>query len=302
MRNRILCAVDESPESSAAVGFATSLARAISAPLVLVHVIPAVQPNEGWIVLGPMAQGDVHELQARARDHADELLERLSGAREDTQTMLLVGDPSAAVLDQVAIEPASAIVVGARGHGRFGRAVLGSVSGRLAAQAPCPVIVVPHGGDEPAAREEGPIVCAIDGSGHAEAGAIVAAAAARLLGRDLILVHVLQAGLVLDEVAEREGWAFLTTAAERIDVPTRLIAEPQTATVTSTLAAIVARERAACLVVGSRGRGPVRSAVLGSVSTGVITEACCPVVVVPPNAQAALQTSGRPDAASAPRA
>jgi len=289
MRRRILCAVDDSPESSAAVGLAASLARVLDAPLVLAHVIPAVQPNDGWIVLGPMAQGDIRELQERAREHADRLLERLSRGLDDPQTMLLVGDPTATLLEQVAIEPTSAVIVGARSHGRVGRAVLGSLSGRLAARASCPVIVVPHGAEDARIRDEGPIVCAIDGSGHAEAGARVAAVAARLLGRDLILAHVLQAGVVLDEVAEREGWAFLARAAERIDMTTRLIAEPQAGTVTSTLAAIAARERAACLVVGSRGRGPIQSAVLGSVSTGAIIEAPCPVVVVPPNAQATLQ-------------
>jgi nucleotide-binding universal stress UspA family protein len=37
------------------------------------------------------------------------------------------------------------------------------------------------------------------------------------------------------------------------------------------------------LVVGSRGRGPISSAVFGSVSRTLVTGASCPVVVVPPD-------------------
>jgi nucleotide-binding universal stress UspA family protein len=49
-----------------------------------------------------------------------------------------------------------------------------------------------------------------------------------------------------------------------------------------------ASDDAALLVVGSRGRGAVRSTVLGSVALHCVTHARCPVVVVHPRADAAL--------------
>lgn len=39
---------------------------------------------------------------------------------------------------------------------------------------------------------------------------------------------------------------------------------------------------AAMLVVGSHGHGSVRSSILGSVSKGLVSQARCPVVIIPP--------------------
>jgi len=47
-------------------------------------------------------------------------------------------------------------------------------------------------------------------------------------------------------------------------------------------ALVEASRRADLVVVGTHGRGPVRSFLLGSVSQAVIKHAACPVVVMPP--------------------
>ncbi|MFC4783412.1 universal stress protein [Nocardioides sp. MAHUQ-72] len=48
-------------------------------------------------------------------------------------------------------------------------------------------------------------------------------------------------------------------------------------------------EQAAMVVLGSRGRGPVRSLVLGSVSVGVSRHASCPVVILRPHKVGAVR-------------
>jgi nucleotide-binding universal stress UspA family protein len=53
---------------------------------------------------------------------------------------------------------------------------------------------------------------------------------------------------------------------------------------TAAEALIDASQHADLVVVGTHGRGPVRSLLLGSVSLSVIKHAACPVVVMPPAA------------------
>jgi nucleotide-binding universal stress UspA family protein len=300
---RSVCGLDESAEALAAARLAAALARCVDAPLMLVHAIPAIADNDGWVVLGPLPQDALYDSQERARRGGDALLERVIGRlhlADETQTLLPVGAAEPALLGAAAAAGAAALVVGARGHGRVHRAVLGSVSGRVAASAPCPVVIVPHdmaANDIPLA--DGPILCGVDDSAHAEQGAVAAAIAAERLGRELVLVHVLPPGLAavrvggdgaevapttLEEVARRDGWALLAAIAGRIGVPARLVAEPCTGTIASTLSELARREGAACVMLGSRGRGPLRSALLGSVSAGAAVQSPCPVVVVPPEA------------------
>jgi nucleotide-binding universal stress UspA family protein len=79
---------------------------------------------------------------------------------------------------------------------------------------------------------------------------------------------------LVDEVAAESG-------APRIEV--EILALPGSAA----QQVLAAAEDADLLVVGSRGRGPVRSTVLGSVALHVVTHAQCPVVVVHPRSDTA---------------
>jgi nucleotide-binding universal stress UspA family protein len=304
MRRPILCGLDESAEARAAASVAAALAVRLGAPLVLVHAVPAMYPNSDVALLGPVPQDAIYQTHDLERRHGNALLERAIDELQpsvDTDTILPVGDAATQLIEAAGATGAVALVVGARGHGRLHRALLGSVSGRVAAHAPCPVVITPHDMDARASILDGPILCGVDGSAHAEDGATVAAAAAERLGCELILVHVLPPAVTavgigpdvpnarVEEQARRDGWALLTSIAARIGRPARLMVEPVDETVTATLTELARREAAACVVIGSRGRGPLRSAVLGSVSATAAIDAPCPVVVVPPAAHRAVE-------------
>jgi nucleotide-binding universal stress UspA family protein len=85
----------------------------------------------------------------------------------------------------------------------------------------------------------------------------------------------LEAGVrMLERLLEEEGIADAELRVEYGFAPDRL-------------ADLADEEDAELIVVGSRARGSLRAAVLGSVSTAVIGVARCPVLVVPPGARGA---------------
>ena len=84
----------------------------------------------------------------------------------------------------------------------------------------------------------------------------------------------------LMEVAEHTQ----TTAVEEVlaAMPVRPVVAREVVRSTAAQALVEASRHADLVVVGTHGRGPVRSALLGSVSQSVIKHAECPVVVMPP--------------------
>ncbi|WP_098730510.1 universal stress protein [Brevibacterium epidermidis] len=189
---------------------------------------------------------------------------------------------------------AEVVIVGARGRGGFMGRVLGSVSTALPAHSHCPTIVVPER-STPASADNGPVVVAVDGSDAGRVAMFTAAATADARKSELELVAVLPAGeewlywypdlelssevtsrrqKQLTEGLEREA-ATLSEQFPDLKVTTSVpVGDP-----TETLVEI--SSRAQLTVMGTRGRGPVRSALLGSVSRGVLNHAEGPVMVVP---------------------
>jgi nucleotide-binding universal stress UspA family protein len=119
------------------------------------------------------------------------------------------------------------------------------------------------------------IVCGVDRSDAAEAVADTARWLANRLQARLVLMHVAE-----EPMAEAEELVASIRVRLRLGArdDVRLVeGSPQ-----ERLLAAADQDDADRLVVGSRGRGTIRSAVFGSVSRSLATNAPCPVVVVPP--------------------
>lgn len=254
----IVVGVDGSSGSSGSVLVAAVLATQLGNRLLMAHA--ADDPP----VL-PYGDARVREFERRRAVRAGEHLLERAGRDLQAETRVVLGDPSEALADIADEEAAELLVVGARGHAGFARALLGSVPHRLAVTAECPVLIVPPGAGERFLLEadtDGRIVCGVDGSEESTLALAVAERLAKRLDAEVDPVFV-------DPVRGSH---------DALPIPVRVeVGDP----------VHELRERAATvgvrmLAVGSRGHGPVRRALLGSVSAALAATAPCPVLIVPP--------------------
>ncbi len=168
---------------------------------------------------------------------------------------------------------------GSRGHGLLGR-LSSPVCDRVAAAARCPVAVV---GPLPAGPRSGApprVVVGVDGRGWCTAALGFAFRAAAQRGLPVTAVHAVPPDLPADHpevtrAALDEALAPARRAYPDLPVEVRLAG-------TDPVAELVRESDGAALVVGSRGRGALRSALFGSVARSLLRQAHCPVVVVRP--------------------
>jgi nucleotide-binding universal stress UspA family protein len=151
VKTAIVCGIDGSPDSQAALVYATELADRLGARLVLAHVVePAPSP---YATIGPLTGGaapffaTVVEREAEGERLLDEVAE--STGLDRAEQRVVTGIPAERLADLADDESAQLIVVGSRGRGPLRSALLGSVSTSLIGLARCPVLVVPPGAVTP---------------------------------------------------------------------------------------------------------------------------------------------------------
>jgi nucleotide-binding universal stress UspA family protein len=142
------------------------------------------------------------------------------------------------------------------------------------------------------------IICGIDDSAGARRAAIVARDLARRLDAPLTIVTVFSPILFVPPEGRTPGTgqdrqALLTERRTRAEATLAAVAKDagidptvETKVMAGDPARILIEEAkkgddATLIVVGSRGQGAIRAAILGSVSSHLVREAPCPVVVVP---------------------
>ena len=278
----VLVGVDGSRGADLALAWAVEHAEHRRRPLVIVHATApagtdAAEPrDDAALVAAGHTVMDRALLRARKRQPAVPIV-----------ALGPVGDPRAVLADLA--RDASALVVGSRGRTPLAGLLLGSVSVALAARAPCPLVVVrPH----PAVVAFNDLSVVVGVNGDEEGDALTLGfELASSQYRPLKVVHAIGApvafpypDLVGDELLSRS-----LGAAERLldDTLTGydakfpdVVVQRQVVQGSPTGALVAASRTASTVVVGCRGRGTVRSHLLGSVSRSVVEQAHSTVVVV----------------------
>ena len=290
----IVCGVDGSAGSELLAGFARKLARTLGACLELVHVVgaPVVEPP-GARDADPRRGAPTPPAASATRDDDDAVT---------THRVVPYGDPARRLAVAAAQQQALLLVVGTHGLGPVADPLVGSVSSRLAADAPCPVLVVPTATPSqlrPELWRGQCIACGFDGS---ETGWLAARHAARFAARlggslRLVCVGPRRYGLTDLDVAMRELGELAVHDVDRADGATRLPVsrEMRRGDPAFELERVAAVRASPVLVIGSRGLGPSRGALLGTIARRVLQGARRPTLVVPATAQPPdLERSGPP--------
>jgi nucleotide-binding universal stress UspA family protein len=247
MYRLILVGYDGRPSGRDALTLARGLAAIEGARLVLcvaLELDPLATPAQAY-------ERAMAEAEARLSAQARELL------GETPFRIRMIGGVSAPrALHEVAEdEGADVIVIGSTHREGLGRVLPGSVGERLLNGAPCAVLIAPSGFAGRERLEIDRIGVGYDGKAEAGLARTVAAAVAADLGASVETITVTGEG---DAEPANPGDA----AAELVERSRELD----------------------LLVVGSRGYGPVRHALLGSVTQELMKTAACPVLVVPRSA------------------
>jgi nucleotide-binding universal stress UspA family protein len=189
---------------------------------------------------------------------------------------------------------ADLIVVGSAHHGRIGQILAGSVGMSLLHGAPCSVAIAPRGYSKQGDRRVTEVMVGFDGSQEARIALADGIELARATGALLKLVSVAEPPVLghgkgggmsegwfeLKESIEEMMRGRLTEAVESVPhglrVESALVAgEPAAAL------AEIATADGGLLLLGSRGYGPLRRVLLGSVSAALVRSAPCPLIVHP---------------------
>lgn len=185
-RIQILVGIDFTDTAATALYFALSFAERTGAQLHLAHFVAG--DVAAPVDLGMNLPAELPEAQdARLRL---ERMRAMIGSKIDVQLHLRIGEPVDGLLRLVRELRPDMVIVGRHSRGSIGRALLGSVSTRLAKRCPVPVLLAPLSGTEkdlePLPEDAPAIDPALPAVGHG----VVTEAEDRITGSDPVVSGV----------------------------------------------------------------------------------------------------------------
>jgi nucleotide-binding universal stress UspA family protein len=301
--DRILVGYVPTEQGADAGALGVDLAAASGAELLLVSIVGGLWIEHAGEQIGsPLVHSGSRDRAASALKEAAAQLAAEPGIAQVEGRLEASSSAARGLHDTAVSEQADLVVVGSSHHGAVGRVLLGSVGERLMNGAPCAVAIAPRGYALHESRRTGQIAIAFDGSPEAQ---LALRTAHDLAIRTEAALHVLMvieppaaipgqfvpiAGLEPVIAIERAEALQRQEQAAQHALDTVVAQLGDGATIhrrvlfgTDPASAILelARANIDLLVLGSRGWGPVRRALVGSVSSTVVRHAQCPVMVMP---------------------
>lgn len=281
MYRKILVGYDDGDQAKDALALGKQLSDATGAGLVVAGVF---QFDPLWGGFDPHFRDAEIEYAQKIEEAA-----RAVGAEAEAAPS---SSPARGLLELAEEIEADLIVVGSARHGRVGQILAGSVGVALLQGSPCAVGIAPNGYRDRSADGIAAVAIGFDGSDESGLALIAASRLASETGAKLKLISVAEPPPIVAGKAGDAGWQELTEAIQAQTreqlvqaleaVPDRIEVEASLITGDPVQALVnVAEAPGTLLVVGSRGYGPLRRVLLGSVSTRLARSAPCPLIVTP---------------------
>ncbi len=286
----VVAGVDGSPASALAVRWAAAAAVRGRLPLRLVHAAPPLP-----LSTFPAAALYVDDLRKAAWEDGERFLSEAATEAEklapgvEVLTWHQIGDPTETLARASAA--ARFVVVGATGRSGLQEMLAGSTALELPIRSHAPAVIARPRGDGELARS-GPVVVGVAGNPLDDPAVEFAFEQASLLGVPLTAVHTWSDSPLPDldrltghvddwnAIFERERRLLAEGLAGYRERFPEVTVQPVVVYDRPARALLERTQQAQLLVVGTRGRGIVASAVLGSTSRAVIKLSECPVAVV----------------------
>jgi nucleotide-binding universal stress UspA family protein len=282
----LVVGVDESERSRDAIALGAQLAQALPGELMLVYVhtlqeLDALMTGHDPEEVEQLVAGDAGAKQAKAAAVAAEM--GISQVRMRRATSAAAGLHAQAVESNAAL-----VVIGPSSRSGLGRVLPGATAEQLLSGSPVPVAVAPNGY---ANREPGRglIGVGFDDGEEARRAAQWAADLASRAGSALqvLAVHAplpfgntVVSGAYGTQTVNQVLAQDLRSEAERLAEKLSMEVSVEVPKGEPAKVLVDRSQELGLLVLGSRGYGPLKSVLLGSVSSYVLRNAHCPVIVV----------------------
>jgi nucleotide-binding universal stress UspA family protein len=279
---RILCPVDFSDQSAAALRVAGVMAKVFGSEVVALHVQRLEAPVYFTVAQTQALRGQLRRSVKAATKHVDEFAHKYLPEDVAHRVIVVEDDPVAAILKTQHEIGADLIAMGTHGRGGLARVRLGSIAESVLHQAEVPVLTVgPRMKLTPAGDAIRRILCPVDYRPASQTALGHAAALAARVGAELTVAHIDEAPLgtsAQDSLRQLCDWIPATVRAhcavkevvKQGGAAQQIVEEAE-------------KSHADLLVIGAQPRNLLGTVLLGSTTDLVIRSAACPVLAVREN-------------------
>jgi len=276
---RILCPVDFSDQSAAALRVARVIAHAFGSEVVVLHAQRLEVPVYFTVAQTQALRTQLRRSARAAQNHASDLAKRQLPKGVERRVMVVEDDPVTAILKVQKEIRADLIAMGTHGRGGLARVRLGSIAESVLHQAEVPVLTVgPRMKRTARADAIHQVLCPVDYTPSSQKALEHAATLTASTGAELTVAHIDEAPLdknAQDSLRELCDWippavrahCAVEEVVKQGDAAEQIVAEAE-------------KSHADLLVLGQQPRNRLGTVLLGSTTELVIRTAPCPVLSV----------------------